>query len=112
MDIAYADKLGDARALDPLSAAEIAAAAAFTRAAHDLGAGMRFETIVLHEPDVPGHPGRRAFVATYDIATGDVFEAIVSLTDGAVESWTPRPGARPRYPRPASERRAPQEPRA
>ena len=28
--------------------------------------------------------------------TGDLFEAIVSLTNGTVESWTPRPGARPR----------------
>ena len=83
-------------ALDPLSPAEVAAAAAIVRHAHDLGAGMRFETIVLSEPDeaIPGD--RSAFVATYDIASGNLFEAIVSLTDGTVTRWTPRPGARPR----------------
>jgi primary-amine oxidase len=83
-------------ALDPLSPAEVAAAAAIVRHAHDLGPGMRFETIVLSEPDeaIPGD--RSAFVATYDIASGNLFEAIVSLTDSTVTRWTPRPGARPR----------------
>jgi primary-amine oxidase len=58
---------------------------------------MRFETIVLHEPADPDTAqGRRAFVSTYDIVSGDLFEAIVSLTNGVVESWVPRPGARPR----------------
>jgi primary-amine oxidase len=82
--------------LDPLSADEVAAAAAIVRAAHDLGAGMRFETIVLCEPNGADACGRSAFVATYDIATGNLFEAIVSLADSTVTRWTPRPGARPR----------------
>jgi len=81
--------------LDPLSVGEIAAAAAIVRAAHDLGRGMRFETIVLREPD-GASAGRHAFVACYDIATGDLFEAIVSLSDSTVASWVPRPGAKPR----------------
>ncbi len=55
---------------------------------------MRFETIVLHEPADPAD--RRAFVSTYDIATGDLFEATVSLTHSAVTAWVPRPGAKPR----------------
>jgi primary-amine oxidase len=58
---------------------------------------MRFETIVLQEPaDLTSDLGRRAFVAAYDVVSGDLFEAIVSLTDGVVESWVPRPGAKPR----------------
>jgi primary-amine oxidase len=81
--------------LDPLSADEVAAAASIVRAAHDLGAGMRFETIVLREPATAADE-RCAFVATYDIATGNLFEAIVSLTAGTLASWTARPGAKPR----------------
>jgi len=82
--------------LAPLSAAEITAAADIVRAAHDLGTGMRFETIVLREPDGSSPSGRRAFVAVYDIASGALYEAVVSLADRTVESWTPRPGAQPR----------------
>jgi len=83
--------------LDPLSPAEISLASAAVRAKHDLGPGMRFVTIVLREPADPANAGdRRAFVAAYDIVSGDLFEAIVSLTNGVVESWVPRPGARPR----------------
>lgn len=83
-------------ALDPLSPAEVATAAAIVRRTHDLGAGMRFETIVLKEPEEEISGDRSAFVSTYDIATGNLFEAIVSLSDGIVTRWTPRPGARPR----------------
>ena len=45
--------------LDPLSAAEIVTAAAIVRTAHDLGDGMRFETIVLREPDAAGPAAAR-----------------------------------------------------
>lgn len=83
-------------ALDPLSPDEIAAAARIVRATHDLGPGMRFETIVLDEPWTADDTDRRAFVSTYDITTGDLFEAKVSLTHRAVLSWTQRLGAKPR----------------
>jgi len=96
MDTVYAGVHAATHSLDPLTPAEVAAAARIVRATHDLGAGMRFETIVLCEPDGADAEDRRAFVSTYDIATGDLFEAIVSLTSGGVESWTPRPGAKPR----------------
>ena len=86
--------------LDPLTPAELEEAARIVRAAHDLGSGMRFETITLQEPplseDIAGPPERLAFVAVYDTATAGMFEAIVSLADGAVRSWTPRLDARPR----------------
>ena len=89
--------------LEPLSTTEITRAAQLVREAHPLGAGMRFETIELKEPSAntrtAGHsatPARRAFVATYDTTTGQVFEAVVSLTDASIESWVERPGAQPR----------------
>lgn len=90
--------------LTPLSTVEIAHAARVVRESHDLGAGMRFETIELKEPaaqsrcangstqDIP----RRVFVSTYDTSSGQVFEAVVSLDDERVESWVERPGAQPR----------------
>ena len=39
---------------------------------------------------------RRALVVAYDMETGELFEAIVSLDREKLESWIPRPGARPR----------------
>ena len=97
MDIAHAALCASPHPLDPLSTGEIDFAAAIVQASHNLGAGMRFETVVLHEDFEAGGPAtRRAFVSFYDIATGNLFEAIVSLTGGTVESCAPRPGARPR----------------
>ena len=84
-----------AQPLAPLSVDEIEAAARAVRSAHDLGPGMRFETIVLDER-LDGSAERQAFVSVYDVASGSVFEAVVALADGAVLRWTPRPGARPR----------------
>jgi primary-amine oxidase len=57
---------------------------------------MRFETIVLDEAAVEDEGDRRAFVAVYDIASGDLFEAIVSLAGASLKNWRRRPGARPR----------------
>ena len=90
--------------LDPLSAEEIRRAAAAVRAAHDLGAGMMFETISLDEPakDVVRafRPGmampRRAFVCCFDRRDGRVFEARVDVAAGAVLDWRHIPGVRPR----------------
>ncbi|MDQ2765384.1 MAG: primary-amine oxidase [Pseudomonadota bacterium] len=79
--------------LDPLTAKEVAAAAAIVRASHDLGPGMRFETIVLDEWATDG---RHAFVSCYDIHGGDLYEATVSLTHRCVVAWVKRPGAKPR----------------
>src|SRR3954449_13102902 len=90
--------------LDPLSDEEIKSAARIVRGQHDFGSTMRFETIVLDEPDEAelnlheggDPPDRRAFVATYDVATGELFEAVVSFRQEKVLSWVPRPGAKPR----------------
>jgi primary-amine oxidase len=96
MNIAVLSRRPTAQVLDPLSADEIAAAARIVRDAHDLGPGMRFETIVLDETAAEDEGDRRAFVAVYDIASGDLFEATVSLTRASVKNWRRRPGARPR----------------
>jgi primary-amine oxidase len=90
--------------LDPLTPDEIRRAAAAVRAAHDLGPGMMFETISLHEPDkraVQGaRPGQRflreAFVCAFDRTNGKVWEARVDLVAGKVVDWRHVPGARPR----------------
>ena len=96
MNIAVLPPPPTAHVLDPLSTDEIAAAARIVRDAHDLGPGMRFETIVLDEAGAEDEGDRRAFVAVYDIASGDLFEAKVSLTGASLENWRRRPGARPR----------------
>ncbi len=90
--------------LDPLTPDEIRRAAAAVRAAHDLGPGMMFETISLHEPDksvVHGlGPGdgfpREAFVCAFDRTNGQVFEARVDLVADRVIDWRHVPGVRPR----------------
>lgn len=87
--------------LDPLSADEVVAAALIVRAQHDLGPGMRFETITLAESlgaeaALSRNAERRAFVSVYDTQSNRLFEAVVSLAQGEVVSWKQRPGARPR----------------
>src|ERR1700730_6430697 len=96
MNVAVLPTQMSAHGLDPLSPDELATPARIVRAAHDLGPGMRFETIVLDEPATQEEADRRAFVSTYDIASGELFEAKVSLSRQSVENWTPRPGAKPR----------------
>jgi primary-amine oxidase len=90
--------------LDPLTPDEIRRASAAVRATHDLGAGMMFETVTLHEPAKdavrsfePGKPfPREAFVCAFDRTHGTVFEARVDLRTDTVVDWRPVPGVRPR----------------
>ena len=93
-----------AHPLDPLTPDEIRRAARAVRAAHDLGAGMMFETISLSEPDKrivldfragAGFP-REAFVCAFDRTNGQVFEARVDLVADRVVDWRHVPGVRPR----------------
>lgn len=80
-----------AHPLDPLSAAEIEAAAAAVREQTDFGAGLRFVSVILHEPakdelaafesegkDVP----RRADVVLLDRGTSSSHEALVDCASG------------------------------
>ncbi|MDX6513734.1 MAG: primary-amine oxidase [Gaiellaceae bacterium] len=86
--------------LDPLSGPELARAAEILRAERGLGDGVRFVEIALREPEKDelarheaGEPlARQAFVVLLDSGTGMTSEALVSLSDGAVLSWTDVPG--------------------
>src|SRR5690348_11997934 len=90
--------------LDPLTQDEIRCAATALRAAHDLGAGMMFETISLSEPEKSVvqafQPGARvprvAFVCAFDRNNGKVYEAQVDLATGKVLDWRHVPDVRPR----------------
>jgi primary-amine oxidase len=90
--------------LEPLTVSEIATAAAVLRAEQGLGESARFVFVALHEPpksavlawtpDAAPLP-REAHVVLYDRAARTTYEALVSLTDQAVVSWTPVAGVQP-----------------
>jgi primary-amine oxidase len=90
--------------LEPLTAEEIDAAAAVLRAERGLGDSARFVFVTLHEPpksavlawtpDAAALP-REAHVVLYDRAARRTYEAVVSLTDRTVLTWTPVEGVQP-----------------
>ena len=90
--------------LDPLTADEIVQTSTILKAQRQLGARVRFETIVLKEPDKksvlgfqPGDPiDREAFVVILDNDDGATYEAVVSLSQGQVTSCKHVPGVQPR----------------
>lgn len=89
--------------LEPLTADEVAAAVAIVRAEQQVGDSFRFPCVVLNEPPKSvvltfqaGDPvNREAFLILLDNATGTTYEAIVSLNQKQVVSWTPIPGVQP-----------------
>ncbi len=74
--------------LEPLTCQEIAEAVAIVRSTKAVGAQFRFPCVTLHEPEKSAvlafQPGdaipRSAFMVLLDNATGNTYEAIVSLT--------------------------------
>jgi len=104
--------VADPHPLEPLTAGEIRAAVAILREQQELADTIRFSTVELREPDkaamlaweaaggwasadAPQIP-REAFAIVMDRAGGAVHEAVVSLGDEAVTSWTEIPGVQPR----------------
>ena len=93
----------DPHPLDPLSAAEIDAAARLLRGAAQFPADGVFSTIVLDEPaksDVlafkPGSPiARRAFAIVIDRRGNRTFEAVADLAAARIVSWSEVKGAQP-----------------
>ncbi len=91
--------------LDPLTGAEIEAAAAILTAARPFPDTAKFVLITLDEPVKPATlafdpadaPDRRAFVTFYDRAEHLLYEAVVSLTSATVVSVTPVPGRMPSF---------------
>jgi primary-amine oxidase len=92
-----------AHPLAPLTASEVERAAQIVKDEKGLPASYRFVSISLHEPpkeqvlgwDGGVPPERRAFVVLYDRAGKSTYEAVVSLTDGAVPEWRERTGVQP-----------------
>ena len=93
-----------AHPLDPLTAAEITEAASILKAQRQLGDRVRFETIVLQEPDKatvgnfrPGDAiARNALLVILDNAAAATYEAVVSLNERRVTSWQHVSGVQPR----------------
>jgi len=89
--------------LDPLGGGEIAAAVAILRASGHCGPQIRFATLVLQEPlkeTVLGFKQgdqieRAVFAVLLDNSDGNTYEAVVSLSDGVVRSWTHIPDVQP-----------------
>jgi primary-amine oxidase len=87
--------------LEPLSAAEIDQAAEILRREKGLAATARFVYVMLEEPPKaevlayqPGDPiDRRAFIVIRERAQRATYEAVVSITAGAVLSWQHLPDA-------------------
>ena len=91
--------------LDPLSSDEIARAVECVRAARGVDEHWRFGFIGLEEPAkaelrewAPERPiVRRCKAVCWDRRSGEVSEAIVNVTTGAMESWTSVPGVQPSF---------------
>lgn len=89
--------------LEPLTIPEVEAAVAIVRAERQVGEQWRFPCVTLHEPPKSvvlnfqaGDPiEREAFLILLDNATGQTYEAVVSLSQSKVTSWTPIPAVQP-----------------
>src|SRR3954463_13349856 len=86
--------------LEPLSVEEVSAASAILKAEKGLGGTARFVFISLHEPPKAAVPAgepvpREAFVVLYEKAERRTYEAVVSLTDASVVSFTHIEGVQP-----------------
>jgi primary-amine oxidase len=90
--------------LEPLSADEITRAVGLLRDAGHIGGASRFVSVVLREPpksvvlafDADGTAAAREAVArVLDKEDGKAYEALVSLSDGAVIRWEHVPGVQP-----------------
>jgi primary-amine oxidase len=88
--------------LDPLTAEEIRQAAGILAADVRVSPALRFVSVGLHEPPKgevasfrPGQQvAREAFIVARDPREHMTYEAVVSITAGAVLSWQPVPGVR------------------
>ncbi|CAN5186146.1 primary-amine oxidase [soil metagenome] len=89
--------------LDPLAPGEIAEAARIIRESKGLAGTARFVIIENHEPPkdvvLGWQPGttwdRQAFATLRETAEHATYEAVVSLTNGTLVSWTLIPNAQP-----------------
>jgi primary-amine oxidase len=93
-----------AHPLDPLTPKEIRQAVAIARREKNLSRQFRFVTVALQEPGKqlvyrfqPGDSiDRELFLVLLDNASGNSYEAIVSLGQNRLISWQHKPGIQPR----------------
>ncbi|MDY6998918.1 MAG: tyramine oxidase, partial [Actinomycetota bacterium] len=90
--------------LDPLTGAEIEAAAAIVNRSEHATPTLRFVMIQLAEPEKNASltfagidVARRAFLTMYDSAAKTVYEAVVDLGARTIDSWISVPGRFPSY---------------
>ncbi|MGD1905962.1 MAG: primary-amine oxidase [Leptolyngbyaceae cyanobacterium] len=89
--------------LEPLTISEVETAVALVRQQKDVGDGWRFPVVTLKEPHkntvLAYQPGswcdRQAFLVLLDNHTGNTYEAVVSLIQQQVISWTHLPDIQP-----------------
>ncbi len=89
--------------LEPLGAAEVAAAVAILRRGGKITPTTRFVSVSLHEPPKglvhaftgTNPPPRKAFAVLFDNASNACHEAVVSIDGQEVESWRHIPGVQP-----------------
>jgi primary-amine oxidase len=89
--------------LDPLSASEIMAAFSVIEGSSQLGRGLYYPIVVLKEPPKTevlawsaGQPfSRRAFVNVFDPQANLLYEVVVDLRTGRIDSLTAKPNAQP-----------------
>lgn len=103
--MSFTEKTAEAVAhpLEPLNAEEISAAAEILRKEQNLGETHKFVSLALREPQkqrvLDFENGeeieREAFAILLDRSDGKAYEAVVSLTEGAVTSWEHVPGVQP-----------------
>ncbi|MCP5082944.1 MAG: primary-amine oxidase [Alphaproteobacteria bacterium] len=89
-----------AHPLDPLTAEEIAAAAAAIKSHGGLDDSAWIETISLNEPSkaalAAGTAERQAYICSYEPSSNCTFNGIVRLADGSLEDWGHVPGVQAR----------------
>ena len=89
--------------LEPLSADEVATAAAILKRDQGLSASARFVTISIHEPPKAAvlafgsgdRIDRQAKIGIWERARRATFEGVVSITDNRTISWNEVPGVQP-----------------
>ncbi len=94
---------GTRHPLDPLTGAEIGAAARLLRADRRFPPGGMFSELSLQEPPKeavwlyrPGTPfGREAFALVYDRASGRTIQAVADLSAGRIREWREPLGVQP-----------------
>jgi primary-amine oxidase len=103
MNVMTKDTIAIKHPLDPLTTDEVDRAVACVKAAPFFNEAVKFETVELNYPPKafvrawsPGTAfGRHAFACAYDTAANAVYECLIDLDTGVLQSHRQVPGARP-----------------